>query len=335
MLTEVAMSRVTLRDIAERASVSINTVSRALNDKSGVSEETRKRIVEIADELGYMQNLVAKGLVTQSTNVIGVVVSDNVNPYFSEVIQGISLVTQARGLTQLLVNTWYSRSAEREAVNLLVQHRVDGLILFPIDWSQVDDYLRYRIPMVCVGAIPPCSEEKPMDMVAPDDFGGTTEAVEYLVRSGRKRIAYCGPGEESISGVQRLHGYERAMKAAGLEPIFIRMEAITFDAYRFGLTSSDFKDIDAVFAFNDMIAIGLLRAFGERGIAVPEDIALVGYDDIQLARYLTPALTTVRIPKEELGREAASLLIQRMGGDFSQPSVTRLLPTELIVRETT
>jgi LacI family transcriptional regulator len=334
MLTEVAMSRVTLRDVAERANVSVNTVSRALNDKSGVSGETRKRIMEIAEELGYTQNLVARGLVTQSTNVIGVVVSDNVNPYFSEVIQGISLVTQARGLTQLLVNTWFSRSAEREAVNTLVQHRVDGLILFPLDWSQVDEYLRYRLPMVCVGAIPPNAPEKPLDVVAPDDYGGTTEAIEYLIRAGRKRIAYCGPGEDSISGIHRWNGYEKAIEAAGLQPIFIRLEANTFDAYKLGLSADQFQDVDAVFAFNDMIAIGLLRAFGERGIRVPTDIALVGYDDIQLARYLTPALTTVRIPKAELGRQAATLLIQRMGGDFLHRSVERLLPTELIVRET-
>lgn len=329
------MTGVTLRDIAKRANVSVNTVSRALNDKPEVSEETRERILRIAQELGYTRNLVAKGLATQQSRVIGVVVSDNVNPYFAEVIRGISFVAQAKQWTIFLINTYLSRSTERTAIETLAQYRVGGLIVFPIDWEQVDEYRRYGLPLVVAGARLPADMAGRFDVVAPDDRHGAREAVEHLIRTGRRRIYYCGPHEDSLSGTPRWESYVEVMREAGLEPALLPVsEASAFEGYRRGLEWSEVGQADAVFAFNDLIAFGLARAFAERGVRIPSDVALVGYDDVEFARYTTPALTTVRIPKEILGQQAATLLFQRIEGDFRQPAVEKILPTQLIIRET-
>lgn len=318
-----------------RADVSVNTVSRALNDRPDISDETKARIRAIADELGYTRNLVAKGLATKQNPVIGVVVSDNVNPYFAEVIRGISFVAQSKQWTIFLVNTYVSRSTEREAITTLAQHRVGGLIIFPLDGEQVDEYVRFGLPMVVAGARLPGTKKRDFDVVAPDDYNGAKEAVEHLVRSGRKRIVYCGPHEFSLSGEPRWRGYVDVMKEAGLEPVTRAIpEVSAFEGYRHGLSWPDLDQVDAIFAFNDLMAFGLSRALGERGVGIPDDIALIGYDDVEFSRFTTPALTTVRIPKENLGQQAATLLIQRIEGDFREPSIERILPTELIIRET-
>ena len=329
------MTGVTLRDIAIRANVSVNTVSRALNDKPEVADETKERILAIARELGYTRNLVARGLATQQSQVIGVVVSDNVNPYFAEVIRGISFVAQAKQWTIFLINTYLSRSTERAAIETLAQHRVGGLIVFPIDWDQVDEYRRYGLPLVMAGARVPEGKEADFDVVAPDDRNGAREAVEHLIRSGRRRIYYCGPYEDSLSGVPRWKSYVEVMEEAGLEPALLPVSEVSaFAGYRHGLGWPELGEADAVFAFNDLIAFGLARAFGERGVRIPDDIALIGYDDVEFARFTSPALTTVRIPKETLGQQAATLLFQRIEGDFRQPSIEKILPTQLIIRET-
>ncbi len=330
------MAGVTLRDIARKANVSVNTVSRALNDKPEVSQQTKERILTIARELGYTRNLVARGLATQQSHVIGVVVSDNVNPYFAEVIRGISFVAQAKQWTIFLVNTYLSRSTERAAIETLAQYRVGGLIVFPLDWDQIEEYRRYGLPMVVAGArVPEDKRPAPFDVVAPDDRNGAREAVEHLIRTGRRRIYYCGPHEDSLSGAPRWQSYVEVMEEAGLKPALLPVSDVSaFEGYRHGMAWPDLEKADAVFAFNDLIAFGLARALTERGVRIPDDIALIGYDDVEFARYTSPALTTVRIPKETLGQQAATLLFQRIEGDFRKPSVEKILPTQLIIRET-
>lgn len=328
------MNGITLREIAARANVSVNTVSRALNGKPEVAVETREKILLIARELGYLPAAAAKAPVPQTTGVIGVVVSDNVNPYFAEVIRGISFVAQAHGWTIFLVNTYLSPSVERAAVETLARQRVSGLIIFPVGWDQVEQYMRYEIPVVMAGARIPEGIKQQVDVVAPDDRGGAREAVEYLVRSGRRKIYYCGPHVDSLSGTPRWESYVQVMQEAGLEPALLpTSEVSAFAGYRMGMQWQELADADAVFAFNDLLAFGLMRALAERGARVPSDIAVVGYDDVEFARYTSPSLTTVRIPKETLGQHAATLLLRRIQGDLGQAAIEKILPTQLIIRE--
>lgn len=325
---------VTLREIAAQARVSVNTVSRALNGKPEVAVETRERILAIARELGYTPAPAAKAAGAQSTGVIGVVVSDNVNPYFAEVIRGISFVAQANGFTIFLVNTYLSPAAERNAVETLVRRKVSGLIIFPVSWDQVKQYRRHGIPVVVAGARLPEGIEERVDVVAPDDRGGARQAVEYLIRTGRRKIYYCGPHVDSLSGAPRWESYVQVMEEAGLKPALIPTpEVSAFAGYQQGINWPEMADADAVFAFNDLLAFGLMRAFMERGAKVPDDIAVVGYDDVEFARYTFPALTTVRIPKETLGQHAAMLLLRRIQGDLGQAAAEKILPTQLIIRE--
>lgn len=322
------MSGVTIKDIALRANVSVNTVSRALNDKPEISKETKARILEIANELGYRPNLIAKGLVTQRTKAIGVVVPDSANPFYAEVTKGVLAAAQADEWTVLLANSDGSPRTERRAIEALVQRRVDGLMLFPNGEPSLTEYLNLRVPFVVLGCrIYENVENHPTGAyraIATDDRAGVRSAMEHLIASGRRRIRYVGPYERISPAIDRWQGFVETLEEAGL-PVLppIPIEVSSSAAYQLAMTSDALDSCDAVVAFSDLIALGLLRGLLEKGVRVPETTAVVGYDDLELSRYLSPSLTTVRIPKEELGRVGALHLfelIEKRGNDAQMPS---------------
>ena len=323
------MPAVTLRDIAERANVSVNTVSRALNDKPEISPRTKERIVAIANELGYTPNLVARGLVTQRTKTLGIVTSDNSNPFYAAVIRGVFRTAQRSGWTTLLANSHDSAEVERRAVKDLIKRRVDGLMLFPLDLEALGEYAKGSCPVMAIG----CRASHPgVSFVSTDDRGGARSAVRHLIRSGRRRIVYAGPSLKLPPSSDRYAGYVEALEEAGLEPAPHWEIAVTGEAgYRLAERLRKSPGVDAVFCFSDVIAIGLLRGLADAGLKVPADVAVVGYDDLEFSRYVIPSLTTVRIPMERLGEVAARTLIARIEGADAPPADP--IPTELVVRE--
>ena len=331
--------RITITDVAEEAGVSMMTVSRAINNKEGISEATRQRILQIAEEMGYRPSGLARGLVTQRTATIGLVVPDIVNPFFAEIARGVENVAYDNGYNVFLLNT--DEDAEREiaALNSLWEKQIDGLILCSsrLEQAQLLAWLeRFRFVVSVnreleTAVSGTCS-------IKVDDRGGAEQAVNHFVASGHTHIAFIAGPEHSLSGQERRVGYEASLAAHNLpiRPEYIRhCVPDTEGGYGVALALlADYPEITAVFAFNDLTATGVLRACAELNRRVPDDIEIIGVDDIPLASLVTPALSTLRIGKRELGTAAMHTLTQLMKGE-QPPETHQVVPSELILRETT
>lgn len=328
----------TMKDIAREAGVSINTVSRALNGKPDVNEDTRKRILQIADRLNYVPNFLAKGLVTKNTRTIGVIVSDNANPFFARIIKGIEDYARSKGYNIILCNTDERYEKEEEAVRLLRERRVDGLLitLTPAQKKRTDilELKRSGVPFVLLNRH---MDDIMTDYVINDNVYGAYLAVTHLVKLGHKRIGYIS-GPPQISSVrERLEGYRKAVFENNIEfdnslvkESNLKME----DGYRL---MKEFLELEnkptAVFTYSDLLAIGALKALKEANLKVPKDIALVGYDDIEFSSLLQVPLTTVHQPRYRIGEEGARILINRIEGKDSEGLYQIVLKPELVIRE--
>ena len=328
----------TMKDIAREAGVSINTVSRALNGKPDVNEDTKKGILEIADRLNYVPNFLAKGLVTKNTRTIGVIVSDNANPFFARMIKGIEDYARSRGYNIILCNTDERYEKEEEAVRLLREKRVDGLLitLTPAQKERTDilELKRTGVPFVLLNRH---MDDIITDYVINDNVYGAYLAVSHLAKLGHKRIGYIS-GPSQISSVrERLEGYKKALFENNIKfdnslvkESNLKME----DGYKL---MKEFLELEnrptAVFTYSDLLAIGALKALKEAKLEVPKDIALVGYDDIEFSSLLEVPLTTVHQPRYRIGEEGAKILIDRIEGKDSEDLHQIVLKPELVIRE--
>lgn len=309
--------RVNIEDVAREAGVSAQTVSRALNNKGEISPETRARVLETVTRLGYRPNTLARGLVTQKTSTIGLVVPDIANPFFSEVARGVEEVAQKEGYSLLLCNTMESPVRETEALRTLEAQRVDGIVLCSSRLSDAElAAMLSRLPaIVLVNRDAPASDLKSARI---DDEAGAREATRHLLGLGRRSIAFLAGPSASQSGRRRALGYERAMTEAGLAvdagltmACAPQLEAGYDAALR---VLSQRPDVDALLCYNDLVAVGALHACAAVGRRVPEDVAVVGCDDILLAALVTPSLTTVRSDRRGLGAAAVELLLRTLHG---------------------
>ncbi len=326
----------TIKDIAREAGVSTNTVSRALNDKPDVSAHTRAHILSIAKRLNYSPNYLAKSLISKHTRTLGVVVTDNANPFYAQVIKGIEDTARRNGYNIILCNTNEESEREGEALNLLREKRVDGILITPVQKNR--EYLKalanLDIPFVLVNRHP---REFLSDYVVNDNVAGGSLALGRLIGIGRRRLAYIS-GPATISSAQeRLEGCRQAIAQKGsgaeVELIVKQADLKMEDGYRAMRDLLDREPApDGVFAYSDLLAIGAMRAIHESGRRIPQDIALVGYDDIDFARYLEVPLTTVKQPRYRIGREAAGILIDKLEGDRKPDHSCIVLRPELVVR---
>ena len=328
---------VTIQDVARVAGVSPSTVSRALNDSPLIREETKARIRAIAEELGYERNELARGLVKGASGAIGLVIPDITNPFFAEVTRGVGEVAHARGYGVILCNTEEDPDRERSYIRLLRRKRVDGLILTSV--TAEDPYLkalsRSKTPFVLVSR---ACQLVPAPYVGVDDRLGGRLAVEHLVELGHRRIGFIGGPPDVQSSLDRLAAFEAVLSERGLP---VREEWISFSdftqraGYRAGkeLLKREERP-SAVFAANDVVALGVLQAADELGIRVPEELSVVGYDDISYAGLPRIELTTVAQPSFEMGRIAAEWLLSVLEGG-PQRRLYRLLTPKLVVRRTT
>jgi LacI family transcriptional regulator len=325
--------RVTIRDVAERAGVSRQTVSRAINDKGEISPETRERVLAVARELGYWPNTLARGLRTRHTQTIGLVVPDIANPFFAEVARGASEVAHGEGYSVLLSNTDEQPERELQALRTLASHQVDGLLLVS---SRLDDDAlaeaaqRWR-PTVLVNRR--CRHATGVASVIVDDAAAAMEAVRYLVAQGRRSVTFLSGTEGSRSAALRREGFARAAQEAGLADARAILCAPTFEG-GLGAALEALRGEPgpaALLGYNDLVALGALEACRRLGLRVPEQVAVMGWDDLLFTAYVWPALTTMRQPKAELGARAMRLLL----GLIREPEAvasSEQMRAELVVR---
>lgn len=334
---------VSLKDVALRAGVSAKTVSNVVNDYPHVTPRTRQRVQRAIDELGYRPNLTARHLRKGRTGLIALAIPELGNPYFAEVAGAVIDAAARHDLTVLLDHTAGLREKEILVSQGFRSHVIDGLILSPIRLEREDLLARPEDPpMVLLGER---EYDVPYDHIMIDNVGAARIAVRHLLDLGRRRVAFLGARRES--GRQpahlRLRGWREAITSAGLVPDESMVVATEgYDradgaAAMACLLDRD-KRPDAVFAYNDLVALGAMRTLVERGLRVPEDIAVVGFDDIEEGRYGAVSLSTVAPDKSGLARLAVDCLVERIAarGEDTPPAPQRILPGyRLIVREST
>lgn len=331
------MSRANLRDVAERAGVSVRTVSNVVNTPDVVAEATRARVLRVIDELGYRPNLAARQLRRGRRETIGLVVPEIDSPYFAELAAHVVRAADRLGWTVHIEQTDGDAQRERELLDGARGQGVDGVVFSP--WSMTPDEVSRRStapPVVMLGEQAGVGN---VDHVAIDNRLAAREAVDHLVATGHRRIAAVGlqPHLSNETARQRLAGYRAALVDAGL-PVSAELEvAVDRLHHGDGLTAvgallDSPTPPDAVFCFTDQLALGALRACADRGVRVPDELALVGFDDIEMGRYAVPALTTVAPDKARLAELALTTLAERMA-DPALPGRDLVVPHRLVVRE--
>jgi DNA-binding LacI/PurR family transcriptional regulator len=320
-----------MRDVAEMAGVSPTTVSRVLNRKMLVRKETEERVWTAVDTLGYQPNASARALSTRQTSAIGIVVRDICDPFFPPIVHGVTYVANAMGYSSFLCNL----STEPDTafyLQLVRAKRVDGII---IATSHIPDE---QILLVIDEGAPLVLINREMDgvvSVCTDNEQGGWDAARHLIDLGHRSIAYIGVPSFVQSGIPRRIGYERALAEHGLalNPSLLFEEENSADGgYRAAMDLLASREkASAVFVYDDVMAIGALRAFKEKGLRVPEDMSVVGYDDIPLGSHIAPPLTTVRQAKDAMGIRAMELLVALMQGEELAEKQVSLRP-ELIER---
>lgn len=329
--------RITMEDVAERAGVSVTTVSHVINRTRPVSEELRTRVLAAMDELGYRPNLLARSLRRGRTHTIGMILPDNVNPFFAEVARGVEDTAFGQGYSVVICNTDGDLDKESFYASLLAEKRMDGIIFVAAGGSaeQVRALQDRGMLVVVVDRELP---EVAVDQVLTDNAHGGYLATRHLIELGHRRIGcITGPSDVTPSA-ERVTGYRRALEEAGIpidERIIVRGDFQCESGYRVAqhlLTLA--QPPTAIFACNDLMAIGAISAAVSLGYRIPEDISVVGFDDIRLSSYTNPPLTTVHQPIYEIGVLATTILLERMK-DRTMPPSRRVLETHLIVRQST
>ncbi len=305
----------TIRDVANRARVSIKTVSRVINDSPMVRESTKERVLKAMKELDYHPNALARSLVTKETRIIGLIIADVTNPYFPELIRGVEDVANDSGYNVFLCNTDENPEKELIYIKLLREKQVDGIILSGSRTScdQLNPTLTSGIPLVFINRR---VKGNKVGMVMLDNFGTAYTAVEYLVSLGHKNIGYLGGSTLGQSNMERKNGFIQAMVDRGLpyHKLIAEGHPGKKGGYNRTLELLDTnRPLSAIFAYDDMLAIGAIEACRERSLSVPEDISIIGFDDIDLAAHIAPRLTTFSVPKYEMGRVAANMLLNMLG----------------------
>ena len=313
---------VTIRDVAARAGVSVATVSRVFNHKGPIREETVQRVMEVAGQLQYVPHAGARSLSTRSTRTIGVVLPDLHGEFFSEVIRGIDLAARELGYHLLLSGSHADRD-EMRAVVQAVRGLVDGLIIMSpdLDPEALCADLPLGIPAVLLNA-----KANGRPSITIDNAAGARDVVRHLASLGHEHIAFIGGPPHNVDAEQRRRGFRAGVKTRDIRAVECNGDFTEVSGYEAGKKILTLKPRPtAVFAANDSMAIGALSAFRDARVRVPQDMALVGFDDIPIARFLDPPLTTVKVPIAELGRRGLQILIS---GD-QQPA---RLTTSIVVR---
>ena len=331
----------TIKDVALHAGVSVTTVSHVVNDTRHVSKGGRERVELAIRELGYVPSAVARSLKSNTTRTLGMLTPNSSNPYFAEIVRVVEDRCFAAGYTLILCNTEDESSRQRVYLKVLAERRIDGLIVVSTgdDEALVSQLRGLRMPTVLLDRE---IDDPGCDLVETAHMDGGLLAVRHLLSLGHRRIACIGGPAHVTAGEQRIAGWRLALAESGVAP---DADALL---WRGGFTSqggyeamhailrtdSVARRPSAVFVCNDLMAIGALRAAHECGVRVPDDLSIVGFDDIELSAYTSPPLTTVAQPKDRIGALAVDMLLERVGGRRRETRKVVLQP-ELRVRAST
>lgn len=325
---------VTIKDVARRAGVSVATVSRVLNKSGPVSPEAAQRIREAADALHYVPHGGARSLITSKTSTIGVLLPDLYGGFFSELIRGIDQTAQQHGY-HLLISGSHNRKAEMEAAMRAMRGRTDGLIAMSphFDAATLVQNLPPSLPVILLSCQAWGEDHQ---VIAIDNAGGAEAMVRHLAALGHRRIAMVMGEEGHFDTGERLQGYRRALVEAGITPDAAYEVQGDFSEASGHRAVQELLALPerptAIFCANDSMAIGGLCAVLDAGLRVPADITVVGFDDIPLAKYLSPPLSSVHVPIFEMGERAATRLIAALTGEPVSERRHERLPTRLVVR---
>jgi LacI family transcriptional regulator len=298
---------VTIKDVAREANVSVASVSRALNGHGGVTADTLERIREVAARLRYVPHGAARSLITRRTHTVGALLPDLYGEFFSELIRGIDLAARAHGL-HLLVSSSHDDADEAAAALRAMQGRVDGLLVMSphADAAFLRQNLPVGLPTVLMNTVLDGDDYPALSV---DNHGGARLMTEHLLDGGYRRVAFIQGPPKNRDVAEREASYRKVIAERGHQAIVLPGDFNEDSGYRAGQQLLAMQPRpDAVFAANDMMAIGCMAAIREAGLRIPDDIAVAGFDDVPMARYVTPALTTVRVRIAELGKEALNEL---------------------------
>lgn len=333
-------SAVTIRDVARLAEVHPGTVSRALNEETRalVNPETAERVLKAADELGYRPNRIARGLKTNRSHTIGVLIPDITNPLFPPILRGIEDRLDEAGYTALIVNTDNDPERERIYLEAMGARQVDGFIAATarLDRELLDELDGAGVPLVLVNR---SLEDGSVPAVTVDDRRGIALAVEHVVELGHTRIGHVAGPQNLSTGHRRQLSFIEAMQAAGLEVAEGQIKLGAYFTEEEGARACDqllsaAPDVTAIVAGNDLMAIGCYDTLERRGLVCPDDISVVGFNDMPFVDRLRPPLTTIRLPHREIGQRAAGLLLEQLSGRVGAGREILLEPT-LMVRGST
>lgn len=330
--------RITISDIAKLANVSKSAVSIVLNNKTGVSEETRKKILDTIKKHKYYPNQIAQSLAARETKSIGLIIKEIDNPYFSKVMKGVFDACSKLGYSVLLGSSELSSEKESEIINAMLNKRVDGLLISPLqseesNFTYLANLLNDSFPLVVLGEVTNYSTNR----VDIDNIQAAYDAVSYLIRLGHKRIAHFAGPVHSGHGQKRLEGYKQALidnNIAINKKYILSVEPYTPNGYKTGmeLFSKNMELPSAVFCYNDLVAIGLINALSELKIPVPKKVSVVGFDNIDFSGFVKIPLTTIQMPAYEIGTTAATLLINQIKKSSTPLNEKIILEHKLIER---
>jgi LacI family transcriptional regulator len=329
-------NRITIADVALEAGVSMMTVSRVINHKGDVSSATRQRVLQAIKSLGYRPSGIARGLATQHTGTLGLVVPDIANPFFAEVARGVEHIAHAQSYNVFLCNTEEDQDRELAVLGSLAEKWVDGIILCSsrLDHATLIQVAKSHPAMVLVNRRVD-TDAASVRSVRIDDFTGGSLATNHLLNRGHRAIGFLTGPADSRSGQWRVQGYRNALDQAHVTATPAWMQSCAPIAADGCQTAKEMlsthPEISALLCYNDLVAVGALKACVELDLRVPEDIAVVGFDDIPLAALVTPPLTTCHIPRYELGTQAVQLLLEHIT-QTSEEAREVILQPSLIIR---
>nr|WP_255420118.1 LacI family DNA-binding transcriptional regulator [Petrotoga sp. 9PW.55.5.1] len=327
--------------MAKKAGVSPNTVSRALNDKPDINENTKKKIEKIAQEMGYVRNVYATMLKSSVTHTIGVIMPDSSNPFFSEVFKGIDKAAQERDYQIIIMNSEGVYENEEKFIKTLLERRVDGILLFPMQESYEDirELIKEHFPMVLVGRE---IYEWNVDEIFSDEVKGGYIATKHLIEKGRTKIKMITDQLYNSASFGRLEGFKKALKEKGISfsENDVKLCHHVHEGYHVQAGYDKTMEMlqkkekfDGIFCYNDLIAYGAIKALKEKKVKIPQEVSIVGYDDIRFSRLIEPELTTVKVHKFEMGYQAFQMIYKRIKNKNRVNSSTRkVLDVELVVR---
>lgn len=328
--------RATIIDIAKEANVSISTVSRVFNGSTAVSKKTKRKVEKAMEDLNYIPNAIARSLVCKTSNTIGIVASDLTNPFFTEVIDGIEDYFNSQGFTLILSNSRYKVEKENLYISQMVEKRVDGIIILNAYSENMPliSKIKNTVPIVAIQAV-----LAGVDCVNTRDEDGAYKAVDFLIKQGHTKIAFLKYNFENTTLTNRLKGYYKAHKDSGLainKNYILTSEFSPYCGYHMANEIlNNFPEVTAIFAFNDQIALSTYNAIQTRGLKIPDDMSIIGVDNIEYGSLTAPKLTTVEQPTYQMGKNAAELLLRRIKDENISEPQEIILPTKLIIKEST